>query len=129
MWEADDMKDETYLWAGIPFMGGISGHQDAPCGAVSASTIFLGLKHRCSSSEKEKAKNGRLKARAEANEFVRDFKNQFNSISCRELVGLDFSDPEGAKAFRETRAWITTCDKYVHFALEKLYDLDDKTDK
>lgn len=120
------MKDEAYLWAGIPFMGGIAGHQDAPCGAVSASTIFLGLKHRCSFSEKEEAKTGRQQARAEVDEFMRDFKNRFDSISCRELVGLDFSDPEGAKKFRETRAWITTCDKYVRFALEKLYELNDK---
>jgi C_GCAxxG_C_C family probable redox protein len=126
MWEASDMKDEAYLWAGIPFMGGIAGHQDAPCGAVSASALFLGLKQRCSLNEKETAKTGRLKARSEVNEFMRDFKEQFHSISCLKLVGLDFTDPEGAKEFRETKAWQTTCDKYVQFALEKLYELNGK---
>jgi len=127
MWESSDLENEAYLWAGIPFMGGIAGHQDAPCGAVSAATVFLGLKNHCSSDDKAKVKVSRQKARVEANEFVRDFKAQFGSIGCRELVGLDFSQPEGAKAFRETQAWMTTCDKYVRFALEKLYELENKS--
>lgn len=118
------MKDESILWAGIPFIGGISGHQDAPCGAVSASTIFLGLKYRCPSDKKEKAKKGREKARTEANEFVRDFKNQFNSISCRELVGYDFSDKEAAERVKAAGTGMANCPKYIRFALEKIYELD-----
>ena len=120
------MKDETYLWAGIPFIGGISGHQDAPCGAVSASTIFLGLKYRCPSDEKQKAKKGREKARTEANEFVRDFKNQFGDISCRELVGYDFSDTEAAQRAKEAGAGMANCSKYIQFVLEKIYELENK---
>ena len=120
------MEDEAYLWAGIPFIGGIAGHQDAPCGAVSASTIFLGLKHLCSSTEKEKAKSGREKARTEANEFVRDFKKQFEKISCLELVGYDFSDKEAAERAKEAGAGMANCPKYIEYALEKIYELENK---
>ena len=120
------MNDDAFLWAGIPFIGGISGHQDAPCGAVSASTIFLGLKHRCSPSEKEKAKERRVKARTEANEFVRDFKNRFGNIICRELVGFDFSDKEAAKRAKEAGAGMANCSNYIRFSLEKIYELENK---
>ncbi len=46
MWEAYELDNEDLLWAAIAFSGGIAGQQQAPCGAVSASAVCLGLRHR-----------------------------------------------------------------------------------
>jgi len=73
MWEAYSLDNEDFLWAGIPFMVGISGEQQAPCGAVSASAVSLGLRHRCSFADKEKVKQARNAARHYAGKLVRDF--------------------------------------------------------
>ena len=56
MWETYDLGNEDMLWAAIAFNGGIGGQQQAPCGAVSASVVCLGLRHRCPLTETQKAK-------------------------------------------------------------------------
>jgi C_GCAxxG_C_C family probable redox protein len=90
MWEAHELGNEDMLWAGIAFNGGIAGQQCAPCGAVSASAVCLGLLHRCSLADKQKAKQSRLDARQDASELVKDFTEKFGTIVCRDLIGLDF---------------------------------------
>jgi len=66
MWEAYELGNEDLLWASTAFNGGIASHQQAPCGAVSSSAVCLGLRHRCSLAEKEKAQEARLRARQDA---------------------------------------------------------------
>jgi len=126
MWEAYELGNEDLLWSCIAFNGGIGGQQQAPCGAVSASAVCLGLRHRCSLSEKEKAQQARLDARQDASELVKSFTEKFGSIICRELLGFDFSDSEARRKFQESGIWKEKCDNYVQFAIEKLYELDEK---
>ena len=114
------------LWSCTAFNGGIGGQQQAPCGAVSASTVCLGLRHRCSLAEKEKAKQARLDARQDASELVRSFTEKFGTIICRDLLGLDLSNPEARRHFIESGIWKEKCDNYILFVLEKLYELDDR---
>ena len=126
MWESYGLDNEDILWSCIAFNGGIAGQQSAPCGAVSASTVCLGLTHRCSLTDKQRAKQERLDAREDAKQLVRSFIERFGAITCRELVGLDFSEPEAYRAFQESGAWKDKCNKYVEFCIEKLYELDEK---
>ena len=126
MWEAYPLGDEDLLWAGIAFMGGIGGQQQAPCGAVSASEVCLGLRHRCSLADKDKAEQARLRVRQDASEVVRTFTERFDTIICHDLLGFDFSDAEAARRFRESGLWKEKCDNYVQFTIEKLYELDDR---
>ena len=126
MWEAYELGDEDMLWTCIAFNGGIGGQQQAPCGPVSASTVCLGLRHRCSLAEKEKAKQARLDARQDASELVKSFTEKFGTIICRDLVGLDFSKPGAYRQFLESGIWQEKCDNYVQFAIEKLYELDER---
>jgi putative redox-active protein with C_GCAxxG_C_C motif len=121
MWEAFDMGNEDFLWAGIPFNGGISGQQQAPCGAVSGAAVCLGLRHRCSLADKEKAKKARTTIRLQAGRLVGDFNKQFGDITCRGLLGLDFNEPGAYQKFLEAGIWKDTCEKYVLFVIEKLY--------
>ena len=126
MWEAYELGNEDLLWAGIAFNGGIAGQQQAPCGAVSASAVCLGLRHRCSLADKQRAKQSRLDARQNAHELVRDFTEKFGTIICRDLIGIDFSKPDAYRQFQESNISKEKCDKYVQFVIEKLYEFDEK---
>ncbi len=120
------MKNEDFIWAGTTFRGGISGQQQATCGAVSASAVCLGLRHRCSLADKEKAEQARNAANEDAGELVRSFIQKFGALTCFELLGFNFSDEGAVKQAIESGVFEQKCNNYVQFVIEKLYELDDK---
>ena len=126
MWETYQLDNEDVLWAGTAFNGGIGGQQQAPCGAISAAAVCLGLRHRCSPADKARADQARTDARQEASELVRSFSQKFGAISCLDLLGLDFSKPGAYRQFQESGIWREKCDNYLQFVIEKLYDLDER---
>ncbi len=127
MWEAYDLKNEDLLWAAIPFNGGISGRQQAPCGAVSASAVCLGLRHRCSLTDKERAKEARNNIRFQAGKLIDDFTDRFGDITCRGLLGIDFNVPGAYQKFRESGRTKDTCERYVMFVIEKLFAFESQS--
>ncbi len=124
MWETYGLENEDFLWTCIPFMSGISGHQQAPCGAVSASSVSLGLRHRCSLADKEKAKESRAAIRHQAAELVKSFRDRFGHINCMDLIGIDLSEPSQYQKYLASGIWKEKCAKYVEFAVEKLYEFE-----
>ena len=126
MWEADELGSEDLLWAAMAFTGGIGGDQRAPCGVVSASTVYLGLHHRCSSDDKEKVEKARDASRVDASKVVKSFCDEFGTIICKDLLGIDFTKPEEARYFRESGLWKEKCDRYIQFVIDKLYELEGK---
>ena len=86
----------------------------------------MGLRHRCPLTNKQRAKQERLDAREDASQLVRSFIERFGAITCRDLIGLDFSKPEAYRAFQESGISNDKCFKYVEFVIEKLYELDNK---
>ena len=96
------MENEDFLWAGIPFLGGIGGFQNAPCGIVSSSAVCLGLRHRSPLDDKERSKQARHAIRAFAAKIVSEFNQEFGDITCQGLIGMDFSKPGVYKEFLET---------------------------
>ncbi|HIE17939.1 MAG TPA: hypothetical protein EYP71_07075 [Dehalococcoidia bacterium] len=126
MWETYGLGNEELLWTGIAFTGGIGGQQQAPCGALSAAVICLGLRHRPPPGDKQKAKQARHTARQDAAEVVRSFTEKFGTINCLDLVGIDFSKPGGYQEFLESGIWKEKCDHYVQFIIEKLYEMDER---
>ena len=126
MWEAYELGSEDLLWSGIAFTGGIGGQQQAPCGAISAAAICLGLHYRRFATDKQKTKQIRLDTREHANELIKDFTKKFGHITCLDLVGIDFSEPGEYQRFQESGVWEEKCDHYVQFVIEKLYELDAK---
>jgi|GEM_PF-113983 glutaredoxin 3 len=126
MWEAHNLGNPDFLWAAIAFTGGIGGQQRAPCGALSAGAVYLGLHYRCPPDEKQRAKQGRVNAREDAAELVKSFLQRFGAISCFELVGVDFSRPGAYQEFQASGIWRDKCDQYVKFVIEKLYELEEK---
>jgi len=126
MWEAYGLDNEDILWAGIPFLGGIGGRQEAPCGVISASAMSLGLRHRCSLTDKDQAKMARVTIRDNSNELIKDFTDNFGSIICNDLIGLDMSDPDQYREFQESGIWKEKCCRFIEFAIEKLYEFEEK---
>lgn len=121
------MENEDFLWAGIPFLGGIGGFQNAPCGIVSSSAVCLGLRHRSPLHDKERSKQARHAIRAFAAKIVSEFNQEFGDITCQGLIGMDFSRPGIYKEFLETGVWKKKCEKYMEFMIDKLFALE--TDK
>ncbi|RJQ75462.1 MAG: C_GCAxxG_C_C family protein [Desulfobacteraceae bacterium] len=115
------MQNEDFLWAGIPFLSGISGQQQAPCGAVTAAAIGLGLRHRCAMEDKSKTKRARNLIRNSAARMVEEFAQAFGDITCKGLLGIDFSRPGEYKRFRDDGIWKDRCQRYVRFVIEKIY--------
>ena len=105
-------------------MGGIGGFQNAPCGAVSASAVCLGLRHRSPLNDKEDAKQARHRIRMLSARIVSEFNGHFGNIACLNLVGMDFSKPGQYQKFLEAKVWKHTCEKYVEFIIEKLYEVE-----
>ncbi len=126
MWETQELGGEDLLWSSTAFSGGIGGQQQATCGAVSSSAVCLGLRHRCSLDDKEKADQGRDLARLEAFELVSSFREEFGNITCIDLLGFDFSQPDAYQRFRDSGIWREKCDNYIQFVIEKLYQLDEE---
>ncbi len=127
MWETDDLGNEDVLWAATAFNGGIAGQQQAPCGAISAAVVCLGLRHRCPPTETQRAQQARLDARQDASELVKSFTEKYGVITCRDLLGVDFSDPEARRQFRESGIAKEKCDKYIMFVIEKLYEFEERS--
>lgn len=125
MWESYGLDNEDLLWSCTAFLGGIAGYQKAPCGAVSASAVCLGLRHRCSLDDKEKVQQARQKTRQKARKLVQSFTDTFGTIICQELLGVDFSDPQVARQFFQSGKGEGKCNSYVQFIIEQLYELDD----
>ena len=126
LWESFDLGPEDILWTGINFMGGFSGQQEAPCGALSAAVVCLGLLHRSPLEDKKRTKQARHQARQDADELVRGFKEDFGTISCRQLVGFDFSKAGEYQRFQESGRWNDTCMRYVQFVVERFYGFDER---
>jgi C_GCAxxG_C_C family probable redox protein len=126
MWEAYGLKNEDFLWAGVAFRGGIAGQQQATCGAVSASALALGLRHRRSLADREKAEKSRNAANEDAGELVRSFIQKFGAVTCFGLLGIDFSDEEARKRARDSGVFEQKCHKQIQFVIQKLYELDEK---
>lgn len=128
MWEAYDMKDENFLWAAIPFMGGISGENKATCGVLSGAAVALGLRHRHSLADKKQAKEARNKARFHAANLTKAFTEKFGHVTCQQLLGIDFSVPGAYLQFRNSGIAESKCFQYVYFAIEALFQFENKQD-
>jgi len=107
-------------------LGGIGGFQKAPCGVVSAAAVCVGLRYRCPLDDKEQAKQARHAVRAFSWKIVAEFDQHFGDITCRGLIGMDFSKPGEYQKFLESGIWKDKCAAYVSFMIEKLYAMEEE---
>jgi C_GCAxxG_C_C family probable redox protein len=99
-----------------PFGGGIAG-KGYLCGAVSGAMIALGLSKGRVSSKEDRSPCNKV-----AQRFVQDFLNEFSSVSCRDIIGVDLNSAEGRKKHKD-HLRNEKCCPVVRFAAERMHDL------
>ena len=123
MWEANGKGDDSILWAGTNFYGGISRHREGVCGAVSAMAVYLGFRFRPSSEDKAEIKLAQETSRSEAGRLAQEFKDRYGSIICEELLDIPATGEEDVKRYMDSEERKEQCNSYVRFVVEQLFGL------
>lgn len=85
--------------------------------------MAIGLVCRVPGEDKAAVKQARHRARLGAGDLVTRFTAAFSGLTCRQLVGYDFSEPGVYQEFLESGVWKDKCLAYVQFAVESVYEL------
>jgi C_GCAxxG_C_C family probable redox protein len=123
MMEEYELRDEKCLWAVYGFFGGIAGNQAAPCGALYGAVVALGLIYSCDLKKEKEVSRQRLAIREDTDALFKSFISRFGAISCRSLVGIDFTMPGEHQRFLQSDIRKEKCYRYVEFVIRKLYEL------
>ena len=99
------------------FGGGI-GNTGAVCGAVAGAVMAIGLKRGRADTMEEG-----LRELAVAREFRRRFEAEMETISCRELTGVDLTTEKGVEQFMSSDIPQTICFPAVSVAYRLVVDL------
>ncbi len=98
--------------------GGGMGNTGSVCGAVVGAMMALGIVRKRSTSLEEWLETAQV-----AKEFRRRFEDEMQTISCRELTGLDFSTAEGREELMNSDIAMTVCFPAVAHAYRIVSDL------
>lgn len=103
-------------------LGGGVGRTGEICGAVTGATLVLGLKF---GTTDPKDKSAKYDCYSKVKTFCDEFKNRTGSLICRELLGFDFTSPDGAARSRQPGAF-EHCPEFVKIAGEILDSMLEK---
>lgn len=106
------LDKETALKLSTCFGGGMRSGE--VCGAVTGALMVLGLKWGHFLSTDTEAKT---LAYSKAAEFMQRFKQENNTVVCRELLGYDLSIPSEKKKIDEQNLFTTVCPKMIASAV------------
>ena len=112
------LDEETAMKIAAGFGGGM-GRLGRTCGAVTGAFMVLGLRYGRGSPDA--AAKDRIYARIQ--EFADRFNARNGSLTCKGLLGLDISTPEGHEAARKKQLFTTTCPRFVRDAAEVLEEI------
>lgn len=107
---------EPFLKLADAFGGGIGGMASL-CGAVSGAIMAIGLKYGRTRPDDAEAKQ---KTRKLVKEFVKQFKDRYGAVECKELLGVDISTAEGQALAKERGLFDSKCPKLVEDAVDIL---------
>lgn len=106
-------------------LGGGVGGWGSICGAVSGSAIALRLKYGTEGDEDtETFTEKREKMREITKEFMKAFEEEWGSVKCLDLLGVDFRTPEGKEEYEAMKErGETHCAEYVEWAADKIIEM------
>ena len=90
------------------------------CGAVNGAIMVMGLKFGVMMTDDRTSRENCYRM---INTFIKKFESKHNSIICRELLGLDISDPAEYELIREKNLFTTLCPELVKSSAELLEEL------
>jgi C_GCAxxG_C_C family probable redox protein len=114
----EGMEEAVALRLSTPFGGGVGGCGET-CGAVSGAYMVIGLKHGRASLDDAEAKEVVYSIMAE---FRKKFSEEFGSLKCSELVGVDMGNYEERSKARE-QGRLERCKDFVRGAVRILEDI------
>lgn len=109
----DNTSAAMALNGGVAYSGGI-------CGAISGAAMAVGMlaERRIADHKEAKRTARRIIAR-----YMQEFQRDFNSLNCRDLIGLDISREVEHQQFIESGIWKITCMGQIEYAIDKLFGL------
>jgi len=110
-----DSSEAMVLNGGVAYHGGI-------CGAISGAALAVGMLAEMRIKDHNQAKRS---ARRIIARYMEEFKQNFHSENCRDLIHLDISKQEQHDEFIESSIWRTVCMSQIEYAMEKLAGLVD----
>jgi len=116
--------DHEVMKVASNFGGGVGGWGSV-CGAAAGTAIAFGLAHGTSGEEPlEEFQARRTAMRETTQKFLKTFEDEFGSVNCMGLLGVDRRTEEGKKKYDELKAQgVFRCDEYVEWAAEKTLEM------
>lgn len=108
------------------FGGGVGGWGSI-CGAVSGSSMALGLLYGTEGTESpDEFESKRERMRAIAQEFMKEFEAEFSSVNCMDLLKVDRRTEEGKRLYEEMKErGETHCEEYVEWSANRILKMID----
>ena len=111
--DPEDSSAAMALNGGIAYSGGM-------CGAVSGAALALG---RLAESRTNDHRQAKRIARHLTQQLITEFKAEFESADCRDLIDYEIAIPDQHDAFIASDVWRTTCMRQIEFSVSRLADL------
>lgn len=102
------------------FGGGI-GRCGSVCGALTGGVMAIGIKYGTNEPSGDKRK----KAYELARDLLRRFQRKHGSVSCRELIGYDLSDPDQLAKAHESNVLEEKCPVYIREIVQAVLELSE----
>lgn len=102
-------KVATGFGGGVSRFGGI-------CGALSGTVMAMGLIEGRKDPKDNEAKINLYRMGAE---LLNEFKTEYGTVDCRDLIGFDLQTEEGLAKFISEKFHEKVCPKFVEFAVLK----------
>lgn len=108
------------------FGGGVAGWGSV-CGAASGAAMAIGLIYGTDGNEHPDEFQGkRDRLRDKTQQFLRAFEEEFGSVNCMDLLGVDRRTEEGKRRYDELKAQgAFRCGEYVEWTAEKVLEMLD----
>jgi C_GCAxxG_C_C family probable redox protein len=112
------LDEETAMKIAAGFGGGM-GRLGRTCGAVTGALMVLGLRYGRNSPDQA----AKERVYAQIQEFTERFNARNSSLTCKGLLGIDISTPEGHELARKKQLFTTACPRFVRDAAEVLEEM------
>lgn len=114
--ENDGLKIASVFGAGM-------GRMQETCGAVTGAFMVLGLEYGFTNPKDQTQRDQLLE---KTKEFVLKFKNEFGTITCRELLMCNLNTEEGMKKHKVENQRELICKQCVKYSSKTLGEMLDK---
>jgi C_GCAxxG_C_C family probable redox protein len=93
--------------------GGGMGLNGKTCGAVSGALMVIGLKYGKSEPNDQTSKDHTYTL---VNDFISEFSKKYGTVECKELLGIDISNPEEFDYAKKSNYFEDKCPNFVRDA-------------